>query len=302
MPVKSRRAQCAYGEVITTVEAAMPTAIKQVLVHLDPTAGTPHRLAAARAISERQGAVLAALYAVTPSFVELPYSPEIGPSLAADLVQMDETRRLHTLQAFDKAMAEPGAIATWSQTAEFPIIGVVAQQARFADLLVLGQHAPDDEASRCIPPDFVESVLVESGRPALVIPHIGWSAPIAETIVIAWKQTAEAARAVSAAMPLLQRARRIHVLAWGDADEPAVGGHPLDLDSYLKVHEVTATWHREGAEPGELGELLLSRVFDLDADLLVMGCYGHSRAREWVLGGASRSVLQSMTLPVLMSH
>jgi len=280
----------------------MSNAIKQVLVHLDPTAGTPLRLAAARAISERHGAALAALYAATPSFVELPYSPEIGPSLAADLVQMDEARRLHTLQAFDKAMAEPGPTATWSQTAEFPVLGVFAQQARFADLLVLGQHAPGDEAARCVPPDFVESVLVASGRPALVIPHVGWSAPIGETVVIAWKETPEAARAVAAAMPLLQRARQVHIVTWGEIDEPAVGGHPLGLDGYLRLHGVTATWHREGKEPAEIGELLLSRVFDLDADLLVMGCYGHSRAREWVLGGASRSILQAMTLPVLMSH
>jgi nucleotide-binding universal stress UspA family protein len=65
---------------------------------------------------------------------------------------------------------------------------------------------------------------------------------------------------------------------------------------------VDAVWHRHGAEPQALGELLLSRVCDLEADLLVMGCYGHSRAREWVLGGTSRTVLRSMTVPVLMAH
>jgi nucleotide-binding universal stress UspA family protein len=100
---------------------------------------------------------------------------------------------------------------------------------------------------------------------------------------------------------MLQRARRVHVLSWSGAEE-AVSGQRLDLDGYLKLHGVAATWHREAGEPELLGELLLSRAFDLEADLLVMGCYGHSRAREWVLGGTSRTVLQSMTLPVLMAH
>ena len=102
-------------------------------------------------------------------------------------------------------------------------------------------------------------------------------------------------------MPLLQRARQVHVISWGAADE-TVGGAGLDLQSYLGQSGVQAIVHRQDNEPADVGELLLSSAFDLNADLLVMGCYGHSRAREWVLGGASRAVLQSMTMPVLMSH
>ena len=74
------------------------------------------------------------------------------------------------------------------------------------------------------------------------------------------------------------------------------------MNGYLWRHGVEAIWHREGQEPQALGELLLSRAFDLHADLLVMGCYGHSRTREWLLGGTSRTVLRAMTLPVLMAH
>jgi len=124
---------------------------------------------------------------------------------------------------------------------------------------------------------------------------------VGETVVIAWKPTREAARAVSAAVPLLQRARRVHVLSWNQ-EEDGIGGGRLDLDGYLKLRGIEPAWHREDREPDFLGELLLTRAFDLNADLLVMGCYGHSRAREWVLGGTSRTVLQSMTLPVLMAH
>jgi hypothetical protein len=116
----------------------------------------------------------------------------------------------------------------------------------------------------------------------------GAPATIGENIAIAWKPTREAARAVSAAVPLLQRAKRVHVMSWGrgDEEEPVVNG--LDLDGFLKLRDIEPLWHREGEdEPEFLGELLLSRAFDLNADLLVMGCYSHSRAREWVLGTAS---------------
>jgi len=79
-------------------------------------------------------------------------------------------------------------------------------------------------------------------------------------------------------------------------------GTQLNLDGYLHLHGIEPVWHREELEPTDIGEQMLSRTFDLGADLLVMGCYGHGRAREWVLGGASRTILQSMTLPVLMAH
>lgn len=280
----------------------MTASLKQVLVHLDATRAAAHRLAAARQIAEDHGAALAALYATAPGFVELPYAPEIGATLAASLVEIDEERLGRTLKLFDRTMGTPGPVATWAQTDELPVSGIFAQQARYADLLVLGQRDKSDEAAGAVPADFPEAVLVASGRPAVVVPFVGWSGPVGEAVCIAWKETPEAARAVAAAMPFLQRASRVHVLTWGAEEEPAVGGHRLGLDGYLKLHGVDASFHHGGPEPEAVGELLLSRAFDLGADLLVMGCYGHGRAREWILGGASRTVLQSMTLPVLMAH
>jgi nucleotide-binding universal stress UspA family protein len=144
-------------------------------------------------------------------------------------------------------------------------------------------------------------VIAASGKPAIVLPYAGLPPSVGETVVIAWKTTREAARAVGAAVPMLQRARVVHVLSWTDEQEP-VGGARLDLDGYLKLRGIEPIWHRESREPESVGELLLTRAFELEADLLVMGCYGHTRAREWVLGGASRTVLRSMTLPVLMAH
>lgn len=280
----------------------MSTNYRQILVHLDATRAVGHRLAVARRIAQENGGALAALYATTPAFVELPYAPELGPTVAAELAELDDDRREQALKVFDAAMKGPGPMASWSQTSAVPTMGAFVQQALYADLLVLGQHDRLDPASAAVRPDFVASVLAASGRPALVVPYVGWPEAIGDTVAIAWKPTPEAARAVSAAIPFLERASRVHVLTWGVEEEPAVDGIRLDLDSYLRAHGVQATWHRGGPEPDAIGELLLSRAFDLEADLLVMGCYGHGRAREWIMGGATRTVLGSMTLPVLMTH
>ena len=280
----------------------MTPSIQQVLVHLDPTAGTAHRLAAARELAQRFDAALTALYAATPGFIELPSAPELGPSLAGDLVEIDEQRRAQALKLFEDTMQAPGAPAQWSQTDAVPIVAAVSQQALYADLLVLGQRDPHDPARGVLPRDFVESVVASSGRPAVVIPYVAPVRPLADTIAIAWKETREAGRAVAAAMPLLRQAQQVHVLSWGEEREPPVGGAQLNLDTYLRLHGVQATWHHGGPEPWGIGEHILSRSYDLAAGLLVMGCYGHARAREWVLGGASRTILASMTLPVLLAH
>jgi nucleotide-binding universal stress UspA family protein len=183
---------------------------------------------------------------------------------------------------------------------DYPVTAAFSRQALYADMLVLGQHDPS-APSPGVPGDFPETVIAASGKPAIILPYTGAPPAVGETVVVAWKPTREAARAVSAAVPILQRARRVHVLSWTDEEE-SVGGARLNLDGYLKLRGVEPIWHLESAEPDAVGEMLLSRAFDLEADLMVMGCYGHSRTREWVLGGTSRTVLKSMTLPVLMAH
>ena len=266
----------------------MKATLTQLLVHLAASPQAEHRLDAACRIGQSHTAAVTSLYAVTPSFLALPFAPEVGPSMAAALREMDDELRTRARATFDRVLAKPGMQAAWAE-------------ALYVDLLVLGQHDPASTSATGVPVDFAEFVMVTSGKPALILPYIGVPSTIGDTVVLAWKPTREAARAVTAALPMLQRASRVHVLSWSVAEE-AVSGQRLDLDGYLKLHGIHATWHRETGEPELLGELLLSHAFDLEADLLVMGCYGHSRAREWVLGGTSRTVLRSMTLPVLMAH
>lgn len=280
----------------------MSLSIQQILVHVDASAGCRSRLWVARQLARQQEAALSALYATVPVFTGLPSWPEAAPNLAESLIAVDNDRRDRARKLFDEMLGSASG-ATWSETPDMAVVGAVAAQAFYADLLVLGQRDPDDAQAAGVPAGFPESVMVASGKPAIVVPHVGAADGMGEVVAIAWKPTREAARAVAAAMPLLKKARQVHVLTWEDEEAPTiVQGTPLDLEGYLRVHRVPSTWHRGGPEPEYLGEFLLSRTFDLGADLLVMGCYGHSRAREWLLGGTSRAVLDSMTLPVLMAH
>lgn len=279
----------------------MNASIRQLLVHVDYSPRSAARLQLARRLAHAHGASLTALYAVTPAYVELPYTPEIGQDLAASLLALDDERRAGARAMFEQGSGDAGVRPLWSESTEPPVIGAFAQQALHCDLMVLGQHDSADRQGTGVPADFAESVIAQSGKAALVVPYAALPETVGDTVVIAWKETREAARAVAAAIPLLQRAAHVHVLTW-DEEESRISGARLDLQGYLRLHQVEAVLHHGGPAPEQLGEQLLSRAFDLGADLLVMGCYGHGRAREWVLGGTSRTVLRSMTLPVLMSH
>jgi nucleotide-binding universal stress UspA family protein len=191
--------------------------------------------------------------------------------------------------------AAPGPRMRWAELVDNSVIPGFAREALGADLLVLGQHDPNDPEGQAVPADFVESVIVDSGRPAIVVPYAGEFADFGRNVLVAWKATRESARAVAAAMPFLEAAKTVHVSSWD-------GTEPHQIDVLLRSHGIDARFHREGRAGADIGEYLLSRAAELGADLLVMGCYGHSRARELVLGGASRSVLDAMTLPVLMVH
>lgn len=273
---------------------------RQLLVHLDASTRNVPRLRAARTIAQEHGAALTACYAVTSSYLDAAYGLEMAPALVETLAQIDAERRERARKAFDIELLEPGPTVAWSELSGIGTVGEFARQGFYADLLVLGQH--DESNPDGTPPDFNEAVILGSGKPALVIPYTGWAGAIGQRVMIAWKETPQAARAVAAALPLLQRARSVHVVEWDTQPETTVKGKALDLRSYLRLHQVEADWSSRGDEPEQVGEMALSAASDLDADLLVMGCYGHSRVRELVLGGMSRTVLRSMTLPVLMAH
>lgn len=134
-----------------------------------------------------------------------------------------------------------------------------------------------------------------------MIPCTGRFTTIGRNVLIAWKPTRECARAVAGALPLMRRAERVNVVSWGK-DNFGPAETTFGIVRALRWHGIEATAHRYPDVPDDPGEILLSHAADHASDLLVMGCYGHHRIRELLLGGVTRTVLQSMTLPVLMAH
>ena len=219
----------------------MKESFTQLLVHLDASPAAAQRLEVARGIAQSHGAAVTALYAVTPALLVVPFAPEAGPSVATTLREIDDERRAAARAILVRAVATPGVHATWAEVQDYPIMPAFSRQALYADMLVLGQHDPS-APSPGVPFDFPESVMAASGKPAIILPYAGVPSAVGETVVIAWKPTREAARAVSAAVPILQRARRVHVLSWTDEEED-IGGARLDLDGYLKLRGIEPVWH-----------------------------------------------------------
>ncbi len=273
---------------------------KSIIVHVDASASSRRRLQLAATLGSLYEANVTALYAVAALGAEYPYIYVVGSPEAVALVRDVEEANIGLAKAAFDAVDNGNDRLRWAAPTTEPL-RTMAHQGRYADLLILGQRDPDNPPQACLPSGFVESVLIDSGRPALVVPCIGVREAFGKVALVAWKNTRESARAVSAALPFLRRCENVHVVAWDESDGSERQA-PLDIERYLCLHGIAIRMHRREAVPADIGAALLSLAADTSADLLVMGCYGHTRAREWVLGGATRAILKSMTVPVLMAH
>ncbi|QHE75033.1 universal stress protein [Hydrogenophaga sp. PBL-H3] len=267
-----------------------------ILLHLDSSARTAQRIQLARQLAEDFSAQVTGQPCLLTALVRYPFAMEgAGAAVAATQEQDKEAiDKIHKL--FHQLAAGHGRLHWTDPLADGP--WGFARQALYADLVILGQRDAKDPAAAELPSDFVSSVLLDSGRPGLILPFSGEIGVVGRTVLVAWKETRTSARAVSASLPWLQRAGQVHAVGFGEDVDATL----QPLQDYLQTHCVHTKTHAGGPEDSEVGERLLSMAADVDADLLVMGCYGHGRTREWVLGGATRTVLASMTLPVLMAH
>lgn len=277
---------------------------RDLLVHLDDTESCAGRVDAAIRLAAQHHAHLTGLYLT----VEVPLSSYIReyvpPDVRATMASQAKARADAALARFGEAVAASGIAyeTRLDEALDTTLPGVLSMHARYADLLVLGQVDPEE------PPEvgrhLAEEVLLSAGRPALVVPHIGAAATVGERVVVAWDASREAARAVSDAMPLLERAKSVLVVSFDPKPTPFGHGElpGADIALHLARHGVEVEVQREDAGELDVGNALLSYVADRGADLLVMGAYAHSRVRELVLGGVTRTMLESMTVPVLMAH
>lgn len=239
-----------------------------------------------------------------------PYVPPVlGYELPGDILEQmreRETRRGVAIRAlFDDAIARENSIsAEWRapDALTTDVSDTVLDQARRADLVVTGQV--DEDHQKGADTELAGTLVLESGRPVLIVPYAGSVRSIGESVFVAWNGSREACRAVFDALPLMTKAKEVRLygvdLLDTRAETPTI--HGADLAAALARHGIRAVVENASGSAGSVANELLSRVADRGSDLLVMGGYGRSRARERVFGGATRDILRSMTVPVLMSH
>lgn len=274
---------------------------KTILVHVDSGPDCADRIRLALGLARRADArLIGAASTGVSRFVTA------GMIAAADVRLAERCAALRTdaaaaLRRFEQLVREEGLDAAEARLVDDDVDGGMAVQARYCDLIVVGQAggsaaAPDRRS------DLPEYLLFTSARPVLVVPYVRRAWRLDGEALVAWDGSVEATRAVSGALPLLRAARGTTVLGFGGAGERFEDSDPCArLAAWLSRHGVIA---RAGgrAECGDVGEALLSAAADMDAGLLVMGGYGHARYRELLLGGVTATVLRAMTLPVLLAH
>ena len=272
--------------------------IRAILLHADATAGCMTRLEVARELAARHGAAVTALFGATVDTGRLSSAYSAGAVLGSGASEWDAQSR-DDARASLQQRSDTGPEVRWFDIVGDSIAHGFIAEAAYADLLVVGQQSPG-EAAGGAPQGFVESVILDSGKPTLVVPREPRAGSVGERALIAWNGSAQAARAVTGALPLLRRAREIHVAIWS-RHPVAAPFSGVEISAFLQRHGVEAVLHRQEAS-SHVGQALAALAASLRADLVVMGCYGRSRAAERVLGGATRSVLATLPVPMLMAH
>jgi nucleotide-binding universal stress UspA family protein len=277
---------------------------KDLLVHLDDAKGCGSRVDAAVRLAARHEAHLTGFYPI----VEIPLLNYIRERIPRDIQASMDAEAKAQAEAAQKAFkeaAERGGVSYETridQALDTTLARVVSMHARYADLVVLGQVDPDQ-------PPYVghhlpKEVVLSAGRPVLIVPYDWALETLGDRVLIAWDASREAARAVSDALPILERAGSVLVASVNPKQTPLDHGElpGADIALHLARHGIDMEVRSIEVDRMEVGEALLSFAADAARDLLVMGAYAHSRLRELVLGGATRTVLERMTLPVLMAH
>jgi len=277
---------------------------KSILLHIDDDPGCPARAELAIRLATRFEAHLTALAVGLPMHLPQAARAIIGPDMELQYASVARERMDHLLAEFKQQVSRSGFSSLETRSTVGDPLATLVLHARYHDLVIVGQHDPDGARTQMHDGKrFQELAALTSGRPLLFVPHAGRFTKVEDHIVVAWDAGKEAARAMTDALPLLKLAKRVTLLVVNAERVGRHGGEPgADAALFLTRHGVRVTVMREHCVDLDVGTFLLSRLADLDADMLVMGAYGHSRLRELALGGVTRTMLESMTVPVLMSH
>ena len=278
---------------------------KTVLIYFtDPTIAE-QLLRAALSVTAIKSAAIGGIF-VIPSAIVIPAGMPVHP----DQIILDKRRRSMQQAAaafrpvFDAAVKAAGSCGELRlvHTGGTSIADTLIDAARLADLVVVGQAASGWSQPDAV--DAPDNIALSCGRPVLVIPAVSPEHAIGRRVLIAWNGSREAARATFDALPLLLAADLVKVVWICPEDEPYIGHG-------MTIANLCATLARHGirCEPEStrfprrmVGSALAAAATAFNADLIVMGCYGHSRLLEFVLGGVTRHMLKDMKCPVLMSN
>ena len=240
------------------------------------------------------------------AFLYDPIMPVSGAGyIPADVIATQERDSQEaTRSALDRftAACRRAGIAAEPLTLSTSFAGVGEQFGRIArrfDLSIVGQAEPETSEVEEI---VAESALFESGRPLVIVPYIQRAPLKLDHVMVCWDGGRAAARAIADAMPLLGRAGHVDVVIVTDERGKRDQIEGADMGAHLARHGLNVEVTRTALGDIDVADVILSRAADMSTDFIVMGGYGHSRLREFVLGGVTRSILRSMTVPVLMSH
>ncbi len=278
-------------------------ALKDILVIVDEQPAAGARIDVALALSAEHDAHLTGLYislpVSLPSYIESFLTEEMRTTWEAE----ENARAAQAGIRFTESVRRAGRL----ERSEWRVVtGVAAEVAavhgRYADLVVVSQQDP--AAAPGLPQLEPEALVFACGRPVLVVPYVGRFETVGRRVLVGWNGSREAARAVADALPVLERARLVTLLAINTAPgKDEVGDEPgLGIARHLAHHAIIAEAAHFICEPHEIGDTLLNYTTDLGCDLIVMGAYGRNRLRSLVLGSLTGFILEHMTVPVLLSH
>jgi nucleotide-binding universal stress UspA family protein len=278
---------------------------KTILVHVDESKHLVDRVDLANkiAISENAhltGVAFTGISRFLPGSIDLrQLDPAMQPQL--DILHQRADR---ALGIFDEMEQKAGVMSYEKRLVDDDAIGGMSLYARYCDLAIVGQDDLGDPPS-VMTTGLPEYVTMSGGSPTLIVPYIGTFHKFGERILIAWNASSHAMHAVRGSLPLLRQAKNVDVIVYNSAESKEVyGDEPgADIALFLTRHGVKVNVIQENISSEiDVGNALLSFAANNGIDLIVMGCYGHSRFREILLGGATRVILESMTVPVLMAH
>jgi nucleotide-binding universal stress UspA family protein len=279
-------------------------AYRTILMHVNDPRRIAGLLAVGVDLAEKFQAHLTGLSVVPPLAVVSTGIPEGMPVIVDEHCKLYRERNPEMRSAFASAVQGRAFLSQWQdeEAGGESVAERVLGHARAADLIVASQTDPDWPGTGWL--DVADSLVTESGRPVLIVPNRATQARVGERVLVAWNARREAARATFDALPILQRASEVRVVCVNpqSSEEVAEDIPAADICTALARHGVQCQATEQIAPRASVGETLLSSSRDMQADLLVMGCYGHTRLREFIFGGASRHVLAHMAVPVLMAH